>query len=265
MDYKNSLIITSIRTIKNEGPKRFIKYHFFYIMKFKLDYVKDLLLFEKLKFNPNKNKYFIGQNNNDINKVFDYANKYKVFTPSIRPAQLKSEFVKFSNLLKSEKIKNVLEIGTANGGTLYLFSRIINKNGMIVSLDWVHPKWKQNFYKSFALSKQQIFLVSGNSHKKQNLEKVKKIIGNKKFDMLFIDGDHSYMGVKSDFDMYKSLVKNGGIIAFHDIAAGYIVNPRWAEVNKFWVQLKRKYRHVEIIEDKNKQRAFGIGLIYYNY
>lgn len=264
MAYRNNLIITSIDTIKNEGLKRFINYHLLYIMKFKLDDLKDQLLFKKLKFDPNKNKYLLQQNNHDINKVFDYANKFRAFTPSIRPAQLKSEFAKFSKLIKSRKIKNVLEIGTANGGTLYLFSRIINKNGIIVSLDLETPEWKQSFYKSFALGKQQIFLVAGNSHKKQTLKRIKKILRNKKIDLLFIDGDHSYKGVKSDFNLYKDLVKNGGIIAFHDIAAAYIINSHWAEVNKFWIRLKRKYKHIEIIEDKNRQRAFGIGVMYYH-
>jgi len=36
-------------------------------------------------------------------------------------------------------------------------------------------------------------------------------------DFLFIDGDHTYEGVKRDFEMYSPLVRNGGIIAFHDI------------------------------------------------
>ncbi len=264
MGYKNSLIITSIKTIKNEGLKRFIKYHLLFIIKFRLDYIKDTLIFKGLKFDPIIKNIFQHYSYN-IEEAFDYANKFRIFTPSTRPAQLKSEFVKFSELLKSQNIKNVMEIGTANGGTLYLFSKIINKNGLIISTDISHQEWKMNFYKSFAIDSKQIFLITGDSHKKTTFCSIKKILKNKKLDLLFIDGDHSYIGVKSDFDMYKSLVKNGGIIAFHDIAAGYIVNPRWAEVNKFWVQLKRKYRHVEIIEDKNKQRAFGIGLIYYNY
>jgi predicted O-methyltransferase YrrM len=38
-----------------------------------------------------------------------------------------------------------------------------------------------------------------------------------KVDFLFIDADHSYEGVKKDFEMYSPLVRKGGIIAFHDI------------------------------------------------
>jgi hypothetical protein len=35
-------------------------------------------------------------------------------------------------------------------------------------------------------------------------------------DVLFIDGDHSYNGVKNDFNLYSPLVKNGGYIVFDD-------------------------------------------------
>jgi predicted O-methyltransferase YrrM len=35
-------------------------------------------------------------------------------------------------------------------------------------------------------------------------------------DLLFIDGDHSYNGVKKDWDLYSPLLKNGSIVVFHD-------------------------------------------------
>lgn len=35
-------------------------------------------------------------------------------------------------------------------------------------------------------------------------------------DLLFIDGDHSYAGVKADIDAWMSHVKIGGRVAFHD-------------------------------------------------
>lgn len=35
-------------------------------------------------------------------------------------------------------------------------------------------------------------------------------------DMLFIDGDHSYDGVKADWDAYKRFLKAGSIVVFHD-------------------------------------------------
>lgn len=36
------------------------------------------------------------------------------------------------------------------------------------------------------------------------------------FDFIFIDGDHSYEGLKGDWESWSPLVKSGGMIALHD-------------------------------------------------
>lgn len=35
-------------------------------------------------------------------------------------------------------------------------------------------------------------------------------------DLLFIDGDHSYEGVKADWEAYKHFLKPGSVVVFHD-------------------------------------------------
>lgn len=40
-------------------------------------------------------------------------------------------------------------------------------------------------------------------------------------DVLFIDGDHTYAGVKHDLETYGPLVKDGGKIVMHDVVSGY--------------------------------------------
>lgn len=42
-----------------------------------------------------------------------------------------------------------------------------------------------------------------------------------KIDFLFIDGDHSYEGVKADFELYSKLLTDRGIIAIHDTDKEY--------------------------------------------
>jgi hypothetical protein len=42
-----------------------------------------------------------------------------------------------------------------------------------------------------------------------------------KIDLLFIDGDHSYEGVKQDFDLYSQILSENGIIIIHDTDAEY--------------------------------------------
>ena len=42
-----------------------------------------------------------------------------------------------------------------------------------------------------------------------------------KIDVLFIDGDHSYEGVKLDFDLYSTIPSDKGIIMIHDTDESY--------------------------------------------
>lgn len=42
-----------------------------------------------------------------------------------------------------------------------------------------------------------------------------------KIDVLFIDGDHSYEGVKSDFELYSTILSENGIIILHDTDEKY--------------------------------------------
>lgn len=42
-----------------------------------------------------------------------------------------------------------------------------------------------------------------------------------KIDYLHIDGDHSYQGVKKDFDLYSTIMSENGIITIHDTDQSY--------------------------------------------
>lgn len=50
----------------------------------------------------------------------------------------------------------------------------------------------------------------------------------KEFDVLVIDGDHSYEGVKRDYEKYAGLVKQGGFVIIDDYKG-----PSWPEVTEF--------------------------------
>jgi hypothetical protein len=42
-----------------------------------------------------------------------------------------------------------------------------------------------------------------------------------KIDLLWIDGDHSYEGVKTDFDLYSKILSDNGVIIIHDTDSNY--------------------------------------------
>jgi predicted O-methyltransferase YrrM len=90
------------------------------------------------------------------------------------------------------------------------------------------------------------------------LTKAKDFFEDKPLDYLFIDGDHTYDGVKQDFEMYSPMVRPGGIIVFHDI----VEHPSsTCKVDKFWAEVKQGRKHKEFVNDW-KQGQYGIGVIY---
>ena len=61
--------------------------------------------------------------------------------------------------------------------------------------------------------KHEINLIKGNSSSNDIINKLNDTM----FDLIFIDGDHSYEGVKNDFNnYYKFLNKKSGIMVFDD-------------------------------------------------
>ncbi|MBS7635674.1 class I SAM-dependent methyltransferase [Candidatus Bathyarchaeota archaeon] len=203
---------------------------------------------------------------NNIYGAVEFAFSFQYLTFSIKPAQVEYEIIKLLEIVKELEPKLILEIGTAGGGTLFLFSRIADPEATILSIDLPggafgggYPEWKMSLFQGFAKNGQKIKLLRADSHDLNTLRRVKEILGDALLDFLFIDGDHTYEGVKRDFEMYSPLVRKGGIIAFHDIVSGPPENV--GGVPEFWNEIKSGYRHLEVVKDWN-QGGYGIGVLY---
>lgn len=194
----------------------------------------------------------------NIEKTFDFSIGFRSFGLNIKPLQIKTEFISFEDFILgyTTKIRNIMEVGTGNGGTLFLFSQLLEQGGLIITLDnYKFPKWKEEFFSNFHKSA-IIKIITGSSFNRDTIFKVKTALGSAKLDLLFIDADHTYEGVKNDFEKFAPLVKDDGIIAFHDIVPG-----RENGVPIFFEELKKKYAFEEF---KVKQFGWGgIGVIRY--
>lgn len=171
-----------------------------------------------------------------------------------KPQQRREEFIGLLRVFRENNPSCVMEIGTAEGGSLFCFCKLAQDNAKIISAD-LPPLTRELFYreyfKYFTKRKQKLHLLKGDSHKNETLKKVKEVLNNDKINFLFINADHSYEGVKKDFEMYSPLVRPGGIIAFHDMAT--------SGVKKFWDETKRQFNYKEILEENS---SAGIGILY---
>jgi len=201
-----------------------------------------------------------------IEQAVDLALSFKYLGVSIAPLQIREEITMLLRIVKELKPRVVLEIGTAKGGTLFLFTRVASSDGTLISIDLPggpfgggHPAWMARFIRSFEKSEQSIHLVRADSHALNTLLQVEQIIGRTKVDFLFIDGDHSFEGVKKDFEMYSPLVRPGGVVAFHDICLGPPENVGGVPV--FWRDVSKEHKCMSIVKD-NSQDGYGIGLLH---
>jgi hypothetical protein len=58
------------------------------------------------------------------------------------------------------------------------------------------------------------------------------------FDLIFIDGDHRYEGVKRDFENYRGLLSGRGVILFHDVDPDHVFKKSvGGDAWRFWQEL----------------------------
>jgi predicted O-methyltransferase YrrM len=185
---------------------------------------------------------------------------------SIVPMQHVEELIELAKVVEDKKPRTILEIGTARGGTLFLASQLAADDALIVSIDLPdgmygggYPKWKIPFYLSFKKANQKIELIQGDSHSDEIYNQLLSILNGRKIDYLFIDGDHTFEGVKKDFDTYTQLLNDKAVVAFHDIGKDLSEVPNHF-VHEYWESIKNKYNYKEVIKDP-KQSKLGIGII----
>ena len=183
----------------------------------------------------------------------------------IRTKQVRSEIIEWTKLLAAASPKRAMEIGTYRGGTLYLLTAFSAPDAKIISLDLPRGQFGGGYHwakipllRLFRRRNQTLKLVRADSHRAETKQRIENVLQGEPLDFLFIDGDHTYEGVKRDFEMYAPLVRKGGIVAFHDIAEH--MPEEHCEVSKFWEEIKQQYPHREIIEDRNQHWA-GIGIL----
>lgn len=188
------------------------------------------------------------------------------FSQPIRPVQLPLEFADLCEEIGRLAPKAALEIGTYSGGTLFMLCRLSAPDATIISIDLPggafgggYTWMQQMVFRKFTRGQQKLCCIRADSHSSKTVAETLDVLHGTKLDYLFIDGDHTYEGVKQDFELYAPLVGKGGIIVFHDIAKH--AEDRNCHVDLFWNEVKSAFRHREIIAQQNQDWG-GIGILY---
>jgi predicted O-methyltransferase YrrM len=184
----------------------------------------------------------------------------------VTPIQVRSELLEFATLVQELRPKALLEIGTRNGGTFFVLCRLADPKASVISIDLPggrfgggYELFRVPFLRRMRKPDQRLHLLRADSHKQETQLLLAHTLQDAQLDLLFIDGDHTYDGVRRDFEMYSGCVRPGGMIAFHDIVHGQ--EELVGEVRRFWNEIKGRYRHQEIIE--NRQQPWGgIGVLF---
>jgi predicted O-methyltransferase YrrM len=149
--------------------------------------------------------------------------------------------------------KVIVEVGCDAGGTLWAWRQLEPQRLLGVELP------RAGFHSGKPLQRHGAEVVIGNSHEQATYDQLVKLLDGDEVDFLFIDADHTYNGVKRDFELYSPLVRPGGVIALHDICN----HPRMPEVQvgRFWLQVREGAETEEFITDPPTWG--GIGALCY--
>lgn len=181
-----------------------------------------------------------------------------------RPLQKRSEILRLTEIVRALRPATVCEIGAAGGGTAFMFAHAAAPDAVIVSIDSEFTASRRAAVSRFALPGQRLVCLQADSQCEETLHDAASYFGERCLDFLFIDGDHSYPGVSTDFELYSSLVRPGGVIAFHDIVpvAEGDKHHDAGSVPEFWREVKAHYPSTDEIIDDASQSGCGVGVLY---
>lgn len=181
------------------------------------------------------------------------------------------ELMSLLRLVRRRRPRGVVEIGTCHGGTLFCWGQVAAPDALLVSIDLPGAAFGVGYtphdiprFQRFLRPGQRLECILDDSRAPATVSRVREILASaaRQIDFLFIDGDHTYAGVRGDFELYAPMLAPDAVVAFHDI------NPDWqmpeSEVHRFWAEISRRESGViEFVdEDGAGNNGFGIGVLF---
>lgn len=158
------------------------------------------------------------------------------------------------------KPKKIVELGTHRGTSFFSMCQAIKDHRLDLEI-YAIDTWKGDkhagYYGEEIIS--EVKQICKRYYSDINLHLIRKTFNaalkdfnNNSIDLLHIDGLHTYIEVKRDFENWLPKVNKDGIIIFHDIAE----RQRDFGVYKLWDELKEKYKTMEVYH------SHGLGILF---
>jgi predicted O-methyltransferase YrrM len=165
-----------------------------------------------------------------------------------KPAELEA----LVDLLAQRPLRRVVEIGSFEGGTLWLWARLAEDDATLVSIDLPAPGASLDGA-ALRRAAQRLVLLRGDSHARAMRDRCAHELGGPA-DLLFIDGDHGWAGCRADVELYLPLVRSSGLAVLHDIVPHPQVPS--CQVDRVWRELRSWARTLELV-DPGGERGWG--------
>lgn len=171
--------------------------------------------------------------------------------------QYPNQFSKYLTYLSDCNIKNYVEIGCHKGGTFIITVEYLSRFNKIEKCLAV-DNWPRNIMQEYSKINPCVEYLTIDSKSSE----FEKKYSDRKWDLVLIDGDHSYVGVKAD---YQHVYANAKYIAFHDIKNIFCPGTQqiWQDVKSIEKNVKF-YEWTDQYDDvllRVRGSVMGIGLM----
>jgi predicted O-methyltransferase YrrM len=147
------------------------------------------------------------------------------YTTDVRELERWGLAAALAELHRSRKSVRYLEVGVMGGGTIkFLRERLpdVEFTGVDLFEDFEQSGDNTHISATFTLADVQAVHGPGVRFIKGASSQVLRALAdqNERFDMIFVDANHTYAAVKEDFELALPLLNDGGRIAFHNASTG---------------------------------------------